>query len=404
MLLGNGFLPDIPRSLNCENLTAEELAIRGGFVDKTASGVYGLLPNGNLIFAKITNMIHDALRKVGGQEYVPPQLLPREMLLDEAHGRVDRFEDEIFSLPQLNGRFCLYPTGEEYFLDITKKSNPRLEQLPILLFSTDNRFRVSRSSRGMIRSHSFLLNEVFCLTRSNEDSIKVAQDIVKIYSDIFDKLGISYSIEERVDLENGKTSYDFVFLYDQNGTEVPLRFAQVNLLGDSLTRIKELSFAGDGVEKIYPHMVGAGISLNRLFIGLIQTHRDSTGIAWPAAIAPYDISIVAANANGKVDANNKMMKAIDALCGRLAEIGVSVLPDVRDKSLGYKCATSEVVGSTLLAVVGEKELEDGFITLKQRGVELGTFHIDSFPEMVLDRIIALKNGSFGIEQGVFDGR
>src|ERR1035437_9936774 len=99
------------------NIAADEVSInaqlltKGGFVNKVASGVYTLLPLGQRVVAKISQIVREEMDSVGGQEITMPVLQPKENW--EKTGRWTDL-DVLYRVIDTSGKeMALGPTHEE---------------------------------------------------------------------------------------------------------------------------------------------------------------------------------------------------------------------------------------------------------------------------------------------------
>ena len=112
----------------------------------------------------------------------------------------------------------------------------------------------------------------------------------------------------------------------------------------------------DGTEK--PLVMGSyGIGPGRVIAAIVEQHHDENGIAWPRAVAPYDVHVVALP--GVEDQANEAATALEAA-------GFSVLLDDRDARAGEKFADADLLGLPTRVTVGKKTLEDGAVDVRDR--------------------------------------
>jgi prolyl-tRNA synthetase len=112
----------------------------------------------------------------------------------------------------------------------------------------------------------------------------------------------------------------------------------------------------DGKEK--PLVMGSyGIGLARIMAAAVEQGHDENGIVWPAALAPYDVHIVA-------------LPGVEEQAGEAARVlsdaGSDVLLDDRDLRPGEKFADADLIGLPRRVTVGKKTLEDGKVDLRDR--------------------------------------
>jgi prolyl-tRNA synthetase len=112
----------------------------------------------------------------------------------------------------------------------------------------------------------------------------------------------------------------------------------------------------DGREQ--PLVMGSyGIGLGRTIAAVVEQHNDEHGIAWPEAIAPYEVHIVALP--GAEEIAERAAAAIDAR-------GRSVLLDDRDQRAGEKFADADLIGCPVRVTAGKRSLEDGAVDIRDR--------------------------------------
>ena len=112
----------------------------------------------------------------------------------------------------------------------------------------------------------------------------------------------------------------------------------------------------DGKEK--PLIMGSyGVGVTRTMAAVAEQRRDEHGLTWPAAVAPYDVHVVALPG---LDQKGK------EVAGALEEVGFSVLLDDRDQRAGEKFADADLIGCPTRVTVGKKTLEDGAVDVRDR--------------------------------------
>jgi len=97
-----------------------------------------------------------------------------------------------------------------------------------------------------------------------------------------------------------------------------------------------------------------GIGPARIAAAVVEQHADEQGIAWPRAVAPYDVEIVALGKEGGAE-----REAAQRLYEDLRDYDLTVLLDDRDAGPGEKFADAELLGCPLRLTVGRRSLESG---------------------------------------------
>ncbi|HUC35175.1 MAG TPA: proline--tRNA ligase, partial [Gaiellaceae bacterium] len=109
----------------------------------------------------------------------------------------------------------------------------------------------------------------------------------------------------------------------------------------------------DGQEK--PLLGGSyGIGPGRVMAAIVEQHNDEYGIMWPAAVAPYEVHVIALAAGSP-----EVAEIAEGIERALEDAGNSVVLDDRDERPGEKFADADLIGCPLRLTVGKKTLEDG---------------------------------------------
>ncbi len=125
-----------------------------------------------------------------------------------------------------------------------------------------------------------------------------------------------------------------------------------------------------------------GVGVSRAVAAVAEATCDDKGLAWPRALAPFDVQIVA---TGKDDS---VLAAAEQLAAELDAAGVAVLLDDRKASPGVKFADAELLGIPTTVIVG-RGLADGLLELRDRITgERGDLPLEGASA----RIIELVNG------------
>ncbi len=116
-----------------------------------------------------------------------------------------------------------------------------------------------------------------------------------------------------------------------------------------------------GIE--HPIIMGSyGIGVERIVACYIEQNNDQNGIIWDKAIAPFHVHLIAVNP-GSADVKS----TADFIHKALEESGIEVLYDDRlNASPGFKFKDADLLGMPLQIIVGDKNLKNGNVELKDR--------------------------------------
>ncbi|MCU0754272.1 MAG: proline--tRNA ligase [Xanthomonadales bacterium] len=98
-----------------------------------------------------------------------------------------------------------------------------------------------------------------------------------------------------------------------------------------------------------------GIGVSRIVGAAIEQNHDTAGIIWPAAIAPFEVSLLALAGKG----GDQVKHTCDALYAALTAAGVEVLYDDRGLRPGVMFADHELIGIPHRLVVSERGIAAG---------------------------------------------
>jgi prolyl-tRNA synthetase len=115
-----------------------------------------------------------------------------------------------------------------------------------------------------------------------------------------------------------------------------------------------------------------GIGPARVVAAAVEQGADEQGIAWPRALAPFDVELVTLGKEGE-----EARTVADRLYEELKEAGLDVLYDDRTNSAGEKFAEAELLGCPLRVTVGKRSVEAGELEVQvRRGQEKRSVPLD----------------------------
>ena len=185
-------LPTLKETPNGVVLPSHSLMLRAGLIRKTGSGFYTYLPFGLKALKKVENIIRKEMDKVGGQEFLFPLLVNRELW--DKTGRWSTFKGELFRLTDRGkSEYALGPTHEESFTDFFKREISSYKQLPLLIYQIATKFRDEiRPRYGVMRSKEFLMKDAYSFHLDNASLDETYHLMSRAYSKIFSQLELDF--------------------------------------------------------------------------------------------------------------------------------------------------------------------------------------------------------------------
>jgi prolyl-tRNA synthetase len=140
-----------------------------------------------------------------------------------------------------------------------------------------------------------------------------------------------------------------------------VEMGQVFKLGTRYSEMMGALFL-DAEGKQQPAIMGSyGIGMERLLASVVEEHHDENGIIWPKEIAPFQVHIVALQAD-----KPGVRETADKLYNELKAAGLEALYDDRDESPGVKFNDADLLGMPLRVTVSPRNLDKGSLEVRPR--------------------------------------
>ncbi len=370
-----------------------QLLIRGGYVYKEMAGAYVYLPLGLKVFNNIVQVIREEMNKVGGQELSMTALQDKEVW-----NKTGRFSDDVvdvwFKTKLKNDtELGLSFTHEEPITNMMRNYISSYRDLPISAYQFQTKFRnETRAKSGIMRGREFVMKDLYSFARTEEEHIKIYEELKQAYVDTFNRLGIGektyitfasggsfskYSHEFQTITDAGE---DLIYVDEEKKIAVneevlndevlkDLGVVRENLkqvksaevgnifsLGTKFSDAFDLTYIDDKGEKQKVIMGSYGIGPGRVMGTIVELLSDDKGIIWPESIAPFKVHLLS------FKQDEKAKEIYDALTAK----GVEVLFDDRDVSIGVKLNDADLLGMPHRVLITEKSLAAGGVEYKKR--------------------------------------
>lgn len=374
--------------------------LRGGFIRQLASGVYSYLPLGQRVLQKVSQIIREEMSRAGAAEVLLPALHPAELW--KKTGRYEALGGDKIAFQSRSGQeFVLGPTHEEVITELAAGSLKSYQDLPLILFQIQTKFRDELRPRfGIIRTREFIMKDAYSFDR-DEAGLEVSyQKMLKAYERIFNRCGIrTQAVAADPGLMGGKGSQEFMVESPYGEDRVAQckkcrTLASLEIAGEppDLKTGKRCLQCGETMKIIttmevghifklgtrYSEPLGAGfvdesgqrrtavmgcygIGVNRTMAAIVEENQDEKGICWPPAVAPFKIELVTVNES---DAGTR--EAARKLYDEWTHQGIEVLYDNRNERAGVKFNDADLLGIPLQVILGERNLKNGEADLKSR--------------------------------------
>lgn len=196
MKLSKSFWHTLKETPSDAEIASHRLSLRAGLISKSASGLYNMLPMGQIVVRKIENIIREELEKIDSSEVAMSFVTPSELWKesdrwDSMGAEMVRFQD------RKQNDFCLSPTNEEAVVDIFRKSVTSYKNLPVNLYQIKSKVRDEIRPRfGLMRCKEFIMKDAYSFSIDKASLDKEYENYYQAYTKIFNRLGLEFSVVE----------------------------------------------------------------------------------------------------------------------------------------------------------------------------------------------------------------
>ena len=194
MKLKNSFFYTLREDSKEEESKSGNLLVKAGFIKKSSSGVYMMMPLGFKVLQNIEKIVREEMNKASAQELLMPSLIPEDVYI--ASGRRENFGSDMFSLKdRISRNYVLGPTHEELFVSAASMKIRSYKDMPFNIYQIATKFRDEPRPRyGLIRVREFIMKDAYSFDIDDESCNKSYQKMYNAYKNIFDRVGLDYKI------------------------------------------------------------------------------------------------------------------------------------------------------------------------------------------------------------------
>ena len=366
------------------------------------------LPNGMVLKNQLIDYWREIHKKAGYVEISTPIMLNQDLWHRSGHW--DHYKDNMYTTVIDDVPFALKPMNCPGGMLVYKSQPHSYRDLPLRVgeLGIVHRHELSGALHGLFRVRCFTQDDahIFCTPEQIKDEIKAIMDIDRyFYQDVF---GFKYHVELSTRPEDSMGDPELWDLaerclkeaLEETGTEYKLNPGDGAFYGpkidfhleDCIGRTWQcgtiqldfqmpLNFDleyvdADGTKKrpIMLHRVCFG-SIER-FIGILIEHFAGKFPTW---LAPVQVKALPVSEKSRYYAHE--------VCAKLEEAGIRVVCDDRDEKIGYKIREARSIDRVpYMLILGEKEVEAGNISVRDRSNETVQMGVDEFVAKVLEEI------------------
>ena len=364
---------------------------------------------GYKIYRKLIEYLRHRQERAGYQEISTPSVMDRSLW--ERSGHWAKYGEHNYSGKTQDGKtFCVKPMSCPGGMLVFGQGIKSYKDLPLYLaeFGKVCRYEAAGGLSGLMRVREFTQDDahIFCTEDQLEaEVVKILRFIKDIYAKFgFNNISMKLATRKESEFRIGsdeiwdKAEGALKHALDANGIEYEIAPGDAafygpkidNYLKDALGRTWQcgtvqldmnlperfdLSYIGEDGEKHRP------IMLHRALVGSIERFMgvllESTGGNLPLWLSPEPVVVT--------PISEKFRDYAVEIADRLRDAGVYARTDLRDEKVNYKIRELSLAKTPIIAVVGEKEMENKTVTLRRLGRDgQETVPVDEF----IDQMVA----------------
>ncbi len=363
------------------------------------------LPNGMMLKNQLVEYWRQLHRREGYVEVQTPIIMTRTLW--ENSGHWDHYKDNMYTT-KIDGEDCaVKPMNCPGGMLVYKTSPHSYKDLPIRMGELGfvHRHEKSGQLHGLMRVRCFTQDDahIFMLPEQIEDEIK---GVVRIIDEVYKLFGFKYHVELSTRPENSMGS-DEDWNAATDALETALKDIGLNYvvnegdgafygpkidfhLEDSIGRTWQcgtiqldfqmpqrfdLEYVGEDGQKHRPIMIHRVVfgSIER-FIGILIEHFAGKFPVW---LSPVQVKVL--------PVTDRAAEYANCLVNELSALGLRAEADLRKEKIGRKILDAELEKVPYKLIVGDKEMEEGTVSVRRRGEgDIGAMTKDAFVLMLKD--------------------
>ena len=380
--------------------------------DLVGRGMPMFLPRGYTIWRELENYIRDKELKLGYQHVMTPCVGTVELYKTSGHW--DHYKENMFPAMQVDEEtYVLRPMNCPHHMMIYANQPHSYRNLPLRIgeIAHDFRYEASGALKGIERGRHFCQNDahLFVTPEQIKDEVsKVCDLIFECYKD--------FGITDYRCVLSLRDPADKVKYHPDDEmwetAEQALREVLVELGIDFTEEIGEAAFYGPKLDVNVRPAVGAEytlstcqldfclpakfkltyidrdgsektpVVLHRAILGSLDRFMayliEETMGAFPTWIAPDQVKVMTITDR----VNDYALSVTEKLCA----LGVRAEADLRNEKIGYKIREHQSMKVPYMLVIGDKEAENGEVSVRTREGKTATMSADAFAEAITAEI------------------
>ncbi|EEZ98764.2 probable proline--tRNA ligase, mitochondrial [Tribolium castaneum] len=375
---------------------SQRLMLELGIIRQASPGCFHFLPLGVKSLEKLTRLVDEEMKKIGGQKIIFPTLTNAKLW--EKTGRLETVSSELFQIKDRHDQsYILSPTHEEAASNLLASLAPiSYKHLPLKLYQITSKYRDEMKPRfGLMRGKQFLMKDMYSFDTDLETAKHTYDEICKSYDRIFRRIGIDFvKVVGCSGHMGGELSHEYHYKADVGedkiltcnkcnysaNTEVSgeekcpncgntsvkihlgIEVGHTFLLGEKYSKPLNATFLNNHGKPDVLQMGSYGLGLSRILAAVIEVMSSEQEIRWPQILSPYSVIILPPKSGSKEETHIKDSGLVDSLYEKIettCNLQDNVLIDDRTNfTIGRRFLEAKKNGYPFIVTLGKKIVEN----------------------------------------------
>ena len=385
------------------------------FSENVGKGLPLWLPKGTDLRLRLENFLKILQKKYGYQQVMTPHIGAKQLYVTSGH--YEKYGKDSFQpihTPEEGEEYLLKPMNCPHHCEIYKSSPRSYKDLPLRFaeFGTVYRYEQSGELHGLTRVRSFTQDDahIFCRPDQIKDEfLKVVDIILIIFKALrFDNFEAQISLRDKINREKyigsdenwEKAEQAIIEACAEKGMKAVVEYGEAAFYGPKLDfMVKdalgrrwqlgtiqvdynlpdrfELEYTGADNQKHRPVMIHrAPFGSMERFVAVLIEH---TAGKFPLWLTPEQAVVL--------PISERFNEYAQQVASKLNSLDVRTIGDFRDEKIGRKIRDNELKHIPYLLIVGEKEQEEGSVSVRRQGDgDKGAMQVEEFAKMINDEV------------------
>jgi len=385
------------------------------FSENVGKGLPLWLPKGTDLRLRLENFLKILQKKYGYQQVITPHIGAKQLYVTSGH--YEKYGKDSFQpihTPEEGEEYLLKPMNCPHHCEIYKVAPHSYKELPIRFaeFGTVYRYEQSGELHGLTRVRSFTQDDahIFCRPDQIKDEfLKVVDIILIIFNALkFENFEAQISLRDKINREKyigsdenwEKAEQAIIEACAEKGMKAVVEYGEAAFYGPKLDfMVKdalgrrwqlgtiqvdynlperfELEYTGADNQKHRPVMIHrAPFGSMERFVAVLIEH---TAGKFPLWLTPEQAVVL--------PISERFNEYAQQVASKLNLLDVRTIGDFRDEKIGRKIRDNELKHIPYLLIVGEKEQEEGSVSVRRQGEgDKGAMQVEEFAKMINDEV------------------